>query len=650
MMQGDIMSKYHIMSMVEKDVKGSVKSELEDGSLSAIGVPRIRLEEQTLWKKFNTLTNEMIVTKNGRRMFPVVKVSISGLDPSAMYSVLLEFVQIDNNRWKYVNGEWVPGGKSEPQPQCSVYVHPESPNFGAHWTKDPVSFAKVKLTNKTNGCGQIVLNSLQKYEPRLHIVEVNSGDQRCISSHPLPDTQFIAVTAYQNEEVTALKIKHNPFAKAFLDTKERSDSMPGRDMVQFSSQCQYTPWFLGVPSAGGAMGGGGGSPGVSSGGAGVAPGHPHHHHHHHHPHHHAAVHHQVAAGPAAPDRGYPSHHSLRSFRHSPYQPAPVRRHSSGMSAPNDGLFHTQDGLATVDGSNKFHGVSNLLHETWSPSAASNLGWTTTMTSMTHNQHAEFEATSTRSEENFGALVQLNPHALHPLFFRLFYYFVGVTGLFHTQDGLATVDGSNKFHGVSNLLHETWSPSAASNLGWTTTMTSMTHNQVSPCGPISSPIPYHQWQGLDMTPLAISTPPPSTISGLQSFAPALVTSVGSATHHVIGYQPAAAGTGLKPPESPMYTSGSSPEPFPAAPPMDDVPQQQQQQQLTHLQTTSPFAATDGDYSTSAAGGDNGARESPTFGRGSPTVAPVAPDQQHHHHQQQQQQRDHWSPISPPGYSV
>ncbi|CAG0924780.1 unnamed protein product, partial [Notodromas monacha] len=69
-----------------------------DGSLSAIGVPRIRLEEQTLWKKFNTLTNEMIVTKNGRRMFPVVKVSISGLDPSAMYSVLLEFVQIDNNR------------------------------------------------------------------------------------------------------------------------------------------------------------------------------------------------------------------------------------------------------------------------------------------------------------------------------------------------------------------------------------------------------------------------------------------------------------------------------------------------------------------------------------------------------------------------
>lgn len=42
-----------------------------------------------------------------RRMFPVVKVTASGLDPTAMYTVLLEFVQVDSHRWKYVNGEWV---------------------------------------------------------------------------------------------------------------------------------------------------------------------------------------------------------------------------------------------------------------------------------------------------------------------------------------------------------------------------------------------------------------------------------------------------------------------------------------------------------------------------------------------------------------
>ncbi|KAI9581388.1 hypothetical protein GQX74_012713 [Glossina fuscipes] len=188
----------------------------------------VTLDERELWLRFQNLTNEMIVTKNGRRMFPVVKISASGLDPAAMYTVLLEFVQVDTHRWKYVNGEWVPGGKAEVPPSNPIYVHPESPNFGAHWMKEPISFAKVKLTNKTNGNGQIMLNSLHKYEPRVHLVRVGS-EQRHVVTYPFPETQFIAVTAYQNEEVTSLKIKYNPFAKAFLDAKERPDTLYSHD-------------------------------------------------------------------------------------------------------------------------------------------------------------------------------------------------------------------------------------------------------------------------------------------------------------------------------------------------------------------------------------------------------------------------------------
>lgn len=122
----------------------------------------------------------------------------------------------------------VPGGKAEAPPNNPVYVHPESPNFGAHWMKEPISFAKVKLTNKTNGNGQIMLNSLHKYEPRVHLVRVGT-EQRQVVTYPFPETQFIAVTAYQNEEVTSLKIKYNPFAKAFLDAKERPDSVYARE-------------------------------------------------------------------------------------------------------------------------------------------------------------------------------------------------------------------------------------------------------------------------------------------------------------------------------------------------------------------------------------------------------------------------------------
>lgn len=73
-----------------------------------------------------------------------------------------------------------------------------------------------------------MLNSLHKYEPRVHLVRVGS-EQRHVVTYPFPETQFIAVTAYQNEEVTSLKIKYNPFAKAFLDAKERPDTLYPHD-------------------------------------------------------------------------------------------------------------------------------------------------------------------------------------------------------------------------------------------------------------------------------------------------------------------------------------------------------------------------------------------------------------------------------------
>ncbi|KAF5286343.1 hypothetical protein FQR65_LT12637 [Abscondita terminalis] len=234
----------HILSAVESEISsGKNKGDPTERDLS------VTLDDRDLWVRFERFTNEMIVTKNGRRMFPVVKVSVAGLDPKAMYTILLEFVQIDNHRWKYVNGEWIPGGKAEIPPSNAIYIHPESPNFGAHWMKESISFAKVKLTNKCNGNGQIMLNSLHKYEPRVHLVRVGT-EQRRILTFPFPETQFIAVTAYQNEEVTTLKIRYNPFAKAFLDAKERPDTTYNqRDyscnyQQQSPQYSQYGSWLL----------------------------------------------------------------------------------------------------------------------------------------------------------------------------------------------------------------------------------------------------------------------------------------------------------------------------------------------------------------------------------------------------------------------
>ena len=45
-----------------------------------------------------------------------------------------------------------------------------------------------------------MLNSLHKYEARVHIVRVGTDERRGLS-YAFPETQFIAVTAYQNPEV-----------------------------------------------------------------------------------------------------------------------------------------------------------------------------------------------------------------------------------------------------------------------------------------------------------------------------------------------------------------------------------------------------------------------------------------------------------------
>ncbi|KAF4788377.1 T-box 19 [Turdus rufiventris] len=221
-----------LLSVVESELRaGRDKGDPTEKQLQVV------LEDATLWQRFREVTNEMIVTKNGRRMFPVLKISVSGLDPNAMYSFLLDFAPTDGHRWKYVNGEWVPAGKPEPPNHSCVYIHPDSPNFGAHWMKAAISFSKVKLTNKLNGSGQIMLNSLHKYEPQVHIVRVG-GPHRMVMNCSFPETQFIAVTAYQNEEITALKIKYNPFAKAFLDAKERSLLSPPIEVPFYPSKYQ----------------------------------------------------------------------------------------------------------------------------------------------------------------------------------------------------------------------------------------------------------------------------------------------------------------------------------------------------------------------------------------------------------------------------
>ncbi|PAA53581.1 hypothetical protein BOX15_Mlig027737g2 [Macrostomum lignano] len=184
--------------------------------------PEVELAELPLWRQFYELGTEMVITKSGRRMFPAFKLRVSGLDPKSKYILLMDVVPCDENRYKFHSGKWTVAGKADPEPAKRMYIHPDSPAAGEQWMSKVISFHKLKLTNNiADKHGYTVLNSMHKYRTRFHLVRADDLAKLpwCqVETHQFKETEFIAVTAYQNEKITQLKIDNNPFAKGFRDT------------------------------------------------------------------------------------------------------------------------------------------------------------------------------------------------------------------------------------------------------------------------------------------------------------------------------------------------------------------------------------------------------------------------------------------------
>ncbi|UYV81174.1 H15 [Cordylochernes scorpioides] len=196
-------------------------------------------------------------------MFPTVRVTFSGAVPEARYLVLLDIVPVDNKRYRYAyhRSSWLVAGKADPPPgPPRLYLHPDSPFTGDQLAKQVVSFEKVKLTNNDldrqghylatppsvsphtpvshqSPVIQIVLNSMHRYQPRIHLVKRSCGNvtdlrSELYRSYIYPETIFTAVTAYQNQlvtppilllDITKLKIDSNPFAKGFRDSSRLTE-------------------------------------------------------------------------------------------------------------------------------------------------------------------------------------------------------------------------------------------------------------------------------------------------------------------------------------------------------------------------------------------------------------------------------------------
>ncbi|XP_048524435.1 T-box-containing protein TBX6L [Dendroctonus ponderosae] len=184
---------------------------------------KVTLKGSELWQAFRRLDTEMIITKTGRKMFPIIDINVEGMKPHLTYAVYLEFRLASRCRFKYSkDGGWSPAGTGEAQNTFLAYKHPEGEIKGEQWMSKPsIKFDQIRITNTPSPPrNQICLSSMHRYQPCIVIVQTDStldswGQTWRID---LPDTEFVAVTAYQNSRVTKLKIDRNPFAKGFKET------------------------------------------------------------------------------------------------------------------------------------------------------------------------------------------------------------------------------------------------------------------------------------------------------------------------------------------------------------------------------------------------------------------------------------------------
>ncbi|XP_055081042.1 T-box transcription factor TBX22, partial [Periophthalmus magnuspinnatus] len=208
---------------------------------------RVELQGSELWRRFYEIGTEMIITKAGRRMFPSVRVKVRNLDPCHQYYVAMDVMPVDSKRYRYVyhSSQWMVAGNTDHS--CispRLYVHPDSPCAGETWMRQVISFDRVKLTNnEMDDKGHIILQSMHKYKPRVHIIrqdprvdlsQIQSVPAEGVRSFCFPETEFTTVTAYQNQQITKLKIDRNPFAKGFRD--------PGRNRGVLDGLLESYPW------------------------------------------------------------------------------------------------------------------------------------------------------------------------------------------------------------------------------------------------------------------------------------------------------------------------------------------------------------------------------------------------------------------------
>jgi T-box protein 19 len=198
-----------------------------------------KLKDESVWREFNAIGNEMIITKNGRCLFPLLRFSVEfpfrdcKKDQllQTVYNISLDIQTVDDFKWKFIGGRWRSVGQFPKSTNTSKIPSNKVPAFGSPMTlaemieKCEISFSKAKLTNsqcRTKEPNRILLTSFRRYIPVVIFENANTG---FFHNWSIREAQFIAVTHYQNPRICELKKTLNPHAKGFLNQQLPSDAL-----------------------------------------------------------------------------------------------------------------------------------------------------------------------------------------------------------------------------------------------------------------------------------------------------------------------------------------------------------------------------------------------------------------------------------------
>ncbi|CAD6196371.1 unnamed protein product [Caenorhabditis auriculariae] len=222
-----------------------------------------RLLDEETWRRFHEKDTEMIITRKGRNLFPKLDYEVRGLEETENYMMALQLRRTDNFRYKFNKGEWSVAGSGEPRNPEKTVWNQGGAKTGRDWMQTIASFARIKISNESTDTEKFILQSMHRYIPVLCVYRLDPQPPLGITHRTLVAeiqfdfTEFTAVTAYQNQEITDLKVENNKYAKGFRqkfvaknkrDTPSPDEGPSPKRVCPDVSAPQRTPPLMPLPS------------------------------------------------------------------------------------------------------------------------------------------------------------------------------------------------------------------------------------------------------------------------------------------------------------------------------------------------------------------------------------------------------------------